>query len=162
GPKDIPYSVMEASAAAAAASADLAPVRGTLRKVEAFPPERDVSGEEPRIGVFVCNCGINIGSVVNVPEVAEFSKTLPYVTYAQENLFSCSQDAQEKMAAVIREEKLNRVVVAACSPRTHEPLFQETMTGHRLKLRLRKPKTSLPWPLQRWPRRRPWKPWRCP
>jgi len=108
-------------------SVDLAFVRGALHKVEEFPPERDVSEEEPQIGVFVCNCGVNIGSVVNVAEVAEFSKTLPYVTYAQENLFSCSQDAQEKMAAVIREEKLNRVVVAACSPRTHEPLFQETM-----------------------------------
>jgi heterodisulfide reductase subunit A len=127
GPKDIPYSVMEASAAAAAASRDLAPVRGALHKVEAFPPEKDVSGEEPRIGVFVCNCGINIGSVVNVADVARFSETLPYVTYAQENLFSCSQDAQEKMAAVIREQELNRVVVAACSPRTHEELFQETM-----------------------------------
>ena len=127
GPKDIPYSVMEASAAAAAASTDLAAARGALQKIKEFPPEQEVSGQDPRIGVFVCNCGINIGSVVNVPEVAEFAKTLPNVTYVQENLFSCSQDAQDQMAGVIKEQNLNRVVVSACSPRTHEPLFQETM-----------------------------------
>jgi heterodisulfide reductase subunit A len=129
GPKDIPYSVMEASAASAAASMDLASVRGTLKRVKEFPPERDVSGEEIRTGVFVCNCGINIGSVVNVPEVAAFARTLPDVTYVQENLFSCSQDAQDQLAGVIKEQGLNRVVVAACSPRTHEPLFQETMSN---------------------------------
>jgi len=129
GPKDIPYSVMEASAAAAAASVDLAPARGQLQKIKEFPPERDVSGEETRMGVFVCNCGINIGAVVDVHEVAEYAKTLPNVTYVQENLFSCSQDAQEQLAEMIREHNLNRVVVAACSPRTHEPLFQETMSN---------------------------------
>ena len=129
GPKDIPYSVMEASAAAAAASADLASARGTLKKVKEYPPERDVSGQEPRVGVFVCNCGINIGAVVNVPEVAEFAKTLPNVTFVQENLFSCSQDAQDQMAEIIKEQDLNRVVMASCSPRTHEPLFQETMSN---------------------------------
>jgi len=129
GPKDIPYSVMEASAAAAAASVDLAQARGQLKKVKEFPPERDVSGEETRMGVFVCNCGINIGSVVDVHEVAEFAKTLPNVAYVQENLFSCSQDAQDQLAEMIREHNLNRVVVAACSPRTHEPLFQETMSN---------------------------------
>jgi heterodisulfide reductase subunit A len=129
GPKDIPYSVMEASAAAAAASVDLASARGQLKKVKEFPAERDVSGEETRMGVFVCNCGINIGSVVDVHEVAEFAKTLPNVTYVQENLFSCSQDAQDQLAEMIKEHNLNRVVVAACSPRTHEPLFQETMAN---------------------------------
>jgi heterodisulfide reductase subunit A len=129
GPKDIPCSVMEASAAAAAASTDLALARGTLEKVKQFPPERDVSGEQIRTGVFVCNCGVNIGAVVNVPEVAEFAKALPNVAYVQENLFSCSQDAQNQLTEVIEEEDLNRVVVAACSPRTHEPLFQETMSN---------------------------------
>lgn len=129
GPKDIPCSVMEASAAAAAASKDLASARGTLKKVREFPVERDVSSEETRTGIFVCNCGINIGAVVNVPEVAEFAKTLPNVTYVEENLFSCSQDAQDKIAETIKEQNLNRVVVASCSPRTHEPLFQETMTN---------------------------------
>ncbi|MBL0713359.1 MAG: CoB--CoM heterodisulfide reductase iron-sulfur subunit A family protein, partial [Desulfosarcina sp.] len=127
GPKDIPYSVMEASAAAAAASTSLAPARGTLTKVKEWPPEKEVSGDEPRIGVFVCNCGINISSVVNVPEVAEFAKTLPNVVYVEDNLFTCSQDTQEKMAEVFKNENLNRVVVAACTPRTHEPLFQETL-----------------------------------
>ncbi len=127
GPKDIPYSVMEASAAAAAVATELASARGSLEKVKEFPPEKDLGKEESSIGVFVCNCGINIGSVVNVPEVAEFAKSLPNVTYVQENLFSCSQDAQDKMAEIIKEQNLSRVVVAACSPRTHEPLFQETI-----------------------------------
>jgi heterodisulfide reductase subunit A len=129
GPKDIPYSVMEASAAAAAASTVLAEARGTLAKGETAPAEKDVLAEELRTGVFVCNCGINIGSVVNVHEVAEFAKTLPKVTYVQENLFSCSQDAQDQLAQIIKEKDLNRVVVAACSPRTHEPLFQETLSS---------------------------------
>ena len=127
GPKDIPYSVMEASAAAAAASTSLAPARGTLTKIKEWPPEKDVGKNKPRIGVFVCNCGINIGSIVNVPEVVEFAKTLPNVVYVEENLFTCSQDTQEKMAEVFKKENLNRVVVAACTPRTHEPLFQETL-----------------------------------
>ncbi|HDM79405.1 MAG TPA: CoB--CoM heterodisulfide reductase iron-sulfur subunit A family protein [Deltaproteobacteria bacterium] len=127
GPKDIPYSVMEASAAAAASEVTLAEVRGTLTKTKSYPEEVPVSGEEPRIGVFVCNCGINIGSVVKVPEVVEYAKTLPYVVYAGENLFTCSQDTQENIVNTIKEHKLNRVVVAACTPRTHEPLFQETL-----------------------------------
>jgi heterodisulfide reductase subunit A len=129
GPKDIPYSVMEASAAAAAASTALAPARGELEKIKEYPAEKDVSGEEPKIGVFVCNCGINIGSVVNVHDVAEYAKTLPNVTYVGENLFSCSQDTQDKMTEIIKNEGLNRFVIAACSPRTHEPLFQETLTN---------------------------------
>jgi len=127
GPKDIPLSVMEASAAAGAAASNLASSRHTLVKEKTFPPEKDVSAEPPRIGVFVCNCGVNISSVVRVPEVVEYAKTLPNVVYVQENLFSCAQDAQDKLVRVIDEQKLNRVVVAACSPRTHEPLFQETL-----------------------------------
>ncbi|MFP3869741.1 MAG: CoB--CoM heterodisulfide reductase iron-sulfur subunit A family protein, partial [Syntrophobacteria bacterium] len=127
GPKDIPLSVMEASAAAGAAASRLAPARHSLVKEKTFPEERDVSAEPPRIGVFVCNCGVNIGSVVRVPEVVEYAKTLPNVVYVQENLFSCSQDAQENLVQVIKEQNLNRVIVAACSPRTHEPLFQETL-----------------------------------
>ncbi|MBU0988122.1 MAG: FAD-dependent oxidoreductase, partial [Proteobacteria bacterium] len=92
-----------------------------------LPPQRDVSGEPPKIGVFVCNCGINIGSVVRVPEVVNYAQSLPNVVFAQENLFSCSQDTQENMATVIEQKGLNRVIVAACSPKTHEPLFQETL-----------------------------------
>ncbi len=127
GPKDIPLSVMEASAAAGAAASKLSESRNTLVREKTFPEERDVSSEQPRIGVFVCNCGVNISSVVRVPEVVEYAKGLPNVVYVQENLFSCSQDAQDKLVRVIKEQNLNRVVVAACSPRTHEPLFQETV-----------------------------------
>jgi heterodisulfide reductase subunit A len=127
GPKDIPLSVMEASAAACAATERLAQVRHTETKALERPPERDVARETPRIGVFVCNCGINIGGVVNVPEVATYAKILPYVVYVEENLFTCSQDTQDKMVEVIRDKGLNRVVVAACTPRTHEALFQETL-----------------------------------
>jgi heterodisulfide reductase subunit A len=127
GPKDIPSSVMQASAAASAASSQLAAVRGTLVKEKTYPEELDVAAQLPRVGVFVCDCGVNIGGVVRVSEVVEYAKTLPSVVYAEENLFSCSQDAQDNLRRVFAEQKLNRVVVAACSPRTHEPLFQETM-----------------------------------
>jgi len=127
GPKDIPESVMEASSAACSAGIKLAAARGTLVKDKTFPAETSVEGQDPRIGVFVCNCGINIGGVANVPEIVDYAKNLPNVTYVQENLFSCSQDTQDKMAEIIKEKELNRVVVAACTPRTHEPLFQETL-----------------------------------
>jgi len=129
GPKDIPISVMEASAAASAASSKLAPARNTEVREKHIPTPRNVNGEPPRIGVFVCNCGINIGGVVRVPEVAEFARSLPFVEYVEENLFTCSQDTQNKMTEVIKANNLNRIVVAACSPRTHEPLFQETLTN---------------------------------
>jgi len=129
GPKDIPQSVMEASAAACAATENLADGRNTLTRTVAMPKQRDVSREAPRIGVFVCNCGINIGGIVRVPEVAAYARTLPGVEYVEENLFTCSQDTQDKMTAVIRDKRLNRVVVAACTPRTHEALFQETLVN---------------------------------
>jgi heterodisulfide reductase subunit A-like polyferredoxin len=127
GPKDIPETVMQASGAAGCASVMLAPSRNTLTKKKEYPQERDVTAEEPKIGVFICHCGINIGGVVNVPEVTEFAKTLPKVVYAENNLYTCSQDTQERIKEKIREYNLNRVVVASCSPRTHEPLFQETI-----------------------------------
>jgi heterodisulfide reductase subunit A len=127
GPKDIPLSVMEASAAACAAAGDLAPARGSLISQPMEVPQRDVQGDSPRVGVFVCSCGINIAGVVDVDELAAYAKTLPNVAYVENNLFTCSQDTQDKMSLVIKEQGLNRVVVAACSPRTHEPLFQETL-----------------------------------
>jgi heterodisulfide reductase subunit A-like polyferredoxin len=127
GPKDIPYSVMEASAAAASCQATLASARGTLVKEKSFAPEKVSASEAPRIGVFVCNCGVNIGGIVDVPAVRDYAKTLPNVAYVADNLFTCSQDTQETMKRAIEEHQLNRVVVAACTPRTHEPLFQETI-----------------------------------
>ena len=127
GPKDIPETVMQASGAAAGSSALLSPARNTLVKEKEYPPERDVAGEPPRIGVFICHCGINIGGVVNVPEVTEYAASLPNVVFADENLYSCSQDTQERIKEKIKEHNLNRVVVASCTPRTHEPMFQETM-----------------------------------
>jgi heterodisulfide reductase subunit A-like polyferredoxin len=126
-PKDIPETVMQASGAAGEISSFLAPSRKTLTKEKEYPPEKDVHGEEPRIGVFICHCGINIGGYVNVPDITEFAKTLPNVAYAERNLFTCSQDTQERIKKVIEEYNLNRVVVASCTPRTHEHLFQETI-----------------------------------
>ena len=126
-PKDIPYSVMEASASACEAKASLAGARGTLVSEKQYPEETDISSQEPRIGVFVCNCGTNIGGIVNVPDVVEYARTLPQVVYVEENLFTCSQDTQDKIRYTIEKEGLNRVVVAACTPTTHEPLFQETL-----------------------------------
>lgn len=79
--------------------------------------------KEPRIGVFVCHCGVNIGGVVNVPEVVEYAKTLPNVVHAEGNLYTCSSDGLRRIKEAIRKHQLNRVVVASCTPRTHEPLF---------------------------------------
>jgi len=127
GPKDIPETVMQASGAAAEAGKLLASQRNTLTKKKEYPPEIDISGDPPRVGVFVCHCGINIAGTVDVEAVREYASTLPYVVYAGRNLFTCSGDTQESMKKIIAEHKINRVVVASCSPRTHEPLFQETI-----------------------------------
>jgi len=127
GPKDIPQSVVDSSAAASAAGEILSAARNTLTSEKEAVPEVNVVNERPRIGVFVCHCGINIAGVVDVPAVAEYAGTLPYVEFATDNLYSCSQDTQDAMAKIIEEKKLNRVVVAACTPKTHEPLFQETL-----------------------------------
>jgi heterodisulfide reductase subunit A len=127
GPKDIPHSVMESSAAAAESASLLSGGRGTRISKPREVKEIDVAGENPRIGVFVCHCGINIGSVVDVPAVKEYAEVLPFVVYVEENLFTCSQDTQDKIKKVIAEHNLNRIVVASCSPRTHESLFQQTI-----------------------------------
>jgi len=127
GPKDIPQSVMEASAAASAASELLSAARYSLAKKKPVFAERDVSQEVPRVGVFVCHCGINIASVVDVEAVRDYAQTLPYVEYVENSLFACSQDTQELIKDRIKEHQLNRVVVASCTPRTHEPTFQETI-----------------------------------
>ena len=126
-PKDIPETVAQASAAAAAASTWLAEVRGSMITKAEYPPERDVSKEEPRIGVFVCHCGINIAGVVDVKAVVEYARTLPHVVFADDFTFTCSEDSLEHMRQVIKEANLNRIVVAACSPRTHETLFKDNL-----------------------------------
>jgi heterodisulfide reductase subunit A len=126
-PKDIPETVMEASSASAKAMALLTEKRGTLVTKKEWPPEKDVSGQTPRIGIFVCHCGKNIGGIVNVPEVRDYARTLPNVVYAEDNLYTCSTDAQESIKKAIEEHDLNRVVVASCTPRTHEPLFRDTV-----------------------------------
>jgi heterodisulfide reductase subunit A len=126
-PKDIPESVAQASAAAACAMEKLAPVRGTLIKRHEYPWERDVTDEKPRIGVFICHCGHNIASVVDVTRVAEVAGKMPGIAHAETNLYACSDTSQQHIKDVIRDKRLNRLVVASCSPRTHEVLFQETL-----------------------------------
>jgi heterodisulfide reductase subunit A len=126
-PKDIPETVSQASAAAAAAFNLLKDARGSKITTTHYPQERDVSQEPPRIGVFVCHCGHNIASIVEVEAVAEYARTLPFVVYADHFTFTCATDSLENMRKIIEAENLNRVVVAACSPRTHEPLFRENL-----------------------------------
>jgi len=127
GPMDIPESVFTASGAGSQCGQLLDFRRGKLSKERIYPPEKDVAEEEARVGVFVCHCGANIGRVVDVPSVVEYSKTLGNVVYATEQLFSCATDSAESITEMIREKGLNRVVVAACSPRTLEPLFRDTL-----------------------------------
>jgi heterodisulfide reductase subunit A len=124
GPRDIPDTVADGSGTASKASSLLQAVRGTLITRKTYPPEKPA--DQIRIGVVVCRCGINIGSVVDVPSVVEYAKTLPGVVYAREETYACSVDSQEGIKQMIKEHDLTRVVVAACTPRTHEPLFQET------------------------------------
>ncbi|MHC1602277.1 MAG: FAD-dependent oxidoreductase [Methermicoccaceae archaeon] len=126
GPKDIPDTVAQASGAASKAGALLGEARGTMITEKELPPEKDVEGVSPRVGVFVCQCGLNIGGVVDVPAVAEYAKTLPHVVYSMDNKYTCSSDTQTVIKDAIIEHDLNRVLVAACTPRTHEPLFQNT------------------------------------
>jgi heterodisulfide reductase subunit A len=127
GPKDIPDTVAQASGAAAKAGQLIHSARGTLVSHQTLPPEVLTREAAPKIGVFICHCGINIGSTVDVPKVVEYAKKLPDVVYAERNLYTCSQDTQEKMKEIIQEKNINRVVVASCTPRTHEPLFQNTI-----------------------------------
>lgn len=127
GPKDIPESVTQSSAAAGLASGLIKQQRRQGYVVKTYPEERDIQQEEVRIGVFTCHCGINIRGVVDVPKVDQYVGGMANVVYHAESLYSCSQDAQEVIKQKIKEHKLNRIVIAACSPRTHEPLFQETL-----------------------------------
>jgi heterodisulfide reductase subunit A len=126
-PKDIPDTVMQASAAAARAMSLLAPARGTQVRTKSYPPQRDVTDEPPRIGVFVCHCGSNIASVVDVEAVVKKAREFPDVILAEHNVYTCASNNQDVMKEKIIANKLNRVVVASCTPRTHEPIFRDTL-----------------------------------
>jgi len=126
-PKDIPETVMQAAACASKVLSLLRDARGTLVAAAEYPPEADVTAQEARVGVFVCHCGTNIASVVNVPQVVEYARSLPGVVHAENNLYTCSNDTQERIKESIAKHGLNRIVVASCTPRTHEPLFRNTV-----------------------------------
>ena len=127
GPLDIPESVFSAGGAGSKCGELLSLRRGNLAQERVYPPEEDLSHQEPRVGVFVCHCGANIGRIVNVPDTVEYCKTLPHVVHAQEQLFSCATNSAKEITDMIKEKGLNRVVVAACSPRTLEQLFRDTL-----------------------------------
>ncbi len=127
GPMDIPESVYMGSGAASRCGESLEYRRDKLTIKKVYPKEKDVSQEEPKIGVFVCHCGTNIGKVVDVPSLVEYAMDLPYVVHSEEQLFSCSAESTNKIMNVIREKGLNRVVVAACTPKTHEPTFRDSL-----------------------------------
>jgi len=127
GPTDIPESVYSASGAGSQCGELLDYRRGKLSKERIYPPERDVSQEEPKVGVFVCHCGANISRIVSVPSTVEYALSLPNVVYAQEQLFSCATNSAKEIADMAKEKGLNRLVIAACSPRTLEPLFRDTL-----------------------------------
>jgi len=122
---------MEASGAAGAAAAIIREFENKEIK-KTYPPEKDVRGEPPRVAAFICRCGINIAGTVDVPAVVEYASKLPNVVHAQELLFSCAQDSQKIIGEVIKSKNVNRVVVCACTPRTHEPLFQKTLAENGL------------------------------
>ena len=126
-PKDIPESVVEGSAAAGSVAAGLSPARFALTVEREYPEERNVSEEAPRVGVFVCSCGSNIGGFVDVPAVTEYAASLPYVAHAEANLYTCSQDSIKHITEQVLEHKLNRVEVASSTPPTHQPLFQHSI-----------------------------------
>ncbi len=127
-PKDIPETVTQASAAASKVLEILSGARNTRTPApRQFPPELDVAGEPPRLGVFVCHCGTNIAGVINVEELVEYARSLPDVAHAENFVYACSNDTMETIKERIAEHGLNRVIVASCSPRTHENLFRKTL-----------------------------------
>jgi heterodisulfide reductase subunit A len=127
GPKDIPDTVMQGSAVAGEVMNLLGDVRGTEAVKKELPPENDTTDEESRIGVFVCHCGTNISSTVDIPTVMEEVKDLPGVAFVSDTMYACAEDNQVMLQETIKKHKLNRMVIASCTPRTHEPLFQETV-----------------------------------
>lgn len=126
-PDDIANSVAKAGGAASLASQHAVPLSKEEQKVELPPLKNILPSDEIRIGVFICRCGINIAGYMDIPNLVDYAKTLPNVVYAEENKYSCSQLTQDIIKEKITQMNLNRVVVAACTPRTHEPLFQKTI-----------------------------------
>jgi heterodisulfide reductase subunit A-like polyferredoxin len=126
-PKDIPDTVMQASAAAARAMSLLESARGSRVRTKGYPPERDVTDEPPRVGVFVCHCGSNIAGVVDVPRVVAAAAGFADVALAEHAVYTCADDSQAQLKQKIAEHRLNRVVIASCTPRTHEPIFRDTL-----------------------------------
>jgi len=127
GPKDIPETVIQGSGSAAVAMSLLGESRGTQVEEVVLPPEKDISEEEPKIGVFVCHCGVNIAGAVDVQKVADIASKESGVTHSETIIYACAPDGQQKIRELIQEKGLNRVVVASCTPRTHSPLFQDTI-----------------------------------
>lgn len=126
-PKDIPETVTQASAAASMSMELLAQARNTLISRKKYPPEHDTADEQPRIGVFICHCGINIASTVDVEKVTKAVADDPFVVIASHTMYTCSDSSLSEIKKLIGEYRLNRVVVASCTPRTHEALFRETL-----------------------------------
>mgnify|MGYP001316076819 CR=1 FL=1 len=127
-PKDIPDSVIEAGGAAAAALATIGQARGTLVAPAEYPAEISVSPEdEARVGVFICSCGSNIAGVVDVADVTAYAESLPGVVHAENTMYTCSADSLDLIQERIQEKGLNRVIVSSCTPRTHEPIFRDTI-----------------------------------
>jgi len=127
-PNDIQMAVAEGSACAAKISEKLYPIRFQNMKKVKYPPEIPVKPtDEPRVGILICRCGINIGGIVNVSEVVNYVSKLPYIVHVEENMYSCSSDSQERIKELIIKYDLNRFIVASCTPRTHEQLFRNTL-----------------------------------
>jgi heterodisulfide reductase subunit A len=127
GPKDIPETVIQASGAASGVMALLGESRGTEVEKVVLPDERDIEGEDAKIGVIVCHCGTNIAGTVDVAKVADAAMKEQGVAHAETIVYACAPDGQQKIRELIQEKGLNRVVVASCTPRTHGPLFQDTI-----------------------------------
>ncbi|MHA1456377.1 MAG: hypothetical protein ACTSR5_10420, partial [Promethearchaeota archaeon] len=128
GPMDIPETVADASGVASQIAMLLNTVKFTEIKEKQYDePEKEIKiTDDPRIGVLICHCGINIGKYVDVSSAVDYVKTLPYVVHCEDNMYSCSSDSQTRIKEIIKENDLNRFIVASCTPRTHESLFQET------------------------------------
>jgi len=126
-PKDIPETLVQASAAACRASAHVSAQAFTEEEEAELPPEREVSGEPPRVGVFICDCGEDIGGVISVPDLAAFSAKLDGVVLAENVGHGCSRESMSRIQEAVVQHQLNRVVIGGCSPRTHQARFQEVL-----------------------------------